>query len=140
MTSPTSMRLPNNWLLAMLDKVFVALDEMPIAHEASHGTQWAWVCALQDKVAALVDECGLPACWSTPKHKDKIVAPTIEGSNGSIGECLPTLTTMAKSLVLADGKTSVQEEHALLCPSRQVTAQRDRCSGLCLYLLEDVLQ
>lgn len=140
MTSPTSIRLPKDWLLPMLREVFVALVEVAVAHEASHGTQGAWVCALQDKVAALVDECCLPSCRSTPKHEDKIVAALVKSGDGGVSKCLPTLAAMAESLMLADGKAGVQEEHALLCPSCQVAALRDRCSRLGLYLTKNVLE
>ena len=134
------MRLPNDWLLPMLCEVFVALDEMPVAHEASHGTQWAWVCALQDKMPALVDECGLPACRSTPKHEDKIVAASVEGSNGSIGEGLPTLPAVAECLMLTNRKAGIQEKHALLRPSCQVAALWNGRSRFIVYLLENVLE
>ena len=140
MTSPTSMRLPNDWLLAMLDEVFVALEEMPVAHEASHGTQRAGVSALQDKVTALVDECRFPSCRCAPKHEDKPCSATVEGGDGGIGEGFPTLSAVTESLMLTNRQTGVQEEHALLCPSRQVAALWNRRSRLGLYLLEDVLE
>lgn len=54
MTSPTSRRLPNDWWLAMLCEVFVAFEEMSVAHEAACGAQWAWVCALQNQVTGAV--------------------------------------------------------------------------------------
>jgi hypothetical protein len=86
----------------MLDEVFVAFVEMPVAHEASHGTQRAGVCALQDKMAERVDECSLFACWSTPKHEDEIVATSVEGCYGGISEGLPTFAAMTEGLMLAN--------------------------------------
>ena len=113
---------------------------MPVAHEASHGTQGAWVCTHQDEVATLVDKGGFSSCRSAPKHEDEVVASTIEGSNGSVREGLPTLATMAESLMLPDGEARVEQEDALLCPTSQVAALWDGCSRLGLYLLEDVLE
>ena len=46
MTSPTSMRLPKDGFLSMLSQVFVALDEVSVAHEAAHGAQRTGMCAL----------------------------------------------------------------------------------------------
>ena len=140
MTSPTSMRLPNDWSLPMLDEVFVALQEMSVAHEAAHGTERAGVSAREDKVSALVDEGSLSACRSAPEHEDKMFASLAEGSDGSIGEGLPALAAMAEGLVFANRKTGVQEEDALPCPACQVAAHGDGCSRLGLNLLEDVLE
>ena len=124
----------------MLREVFVALEEMSVAHEASHGTQRTGVCALQDKMSERVDEGCLPSCGCSPKHEDEIVATTVEGSDGSIGERLPTLSAMTECLMLTNRQASVQEENALLCPSCQVAALRDRRSRLGLYLLKNVLE
>jgi hypothetical protein len=63
----------------MLREVFVALKEMPVAHEATHRAEWAGVCAHQDKVATLVDEGSLPSCRRAPKHEDKIIPTSAEG-------------------------------------------------------------
>ena len=113
---------------------------MSVAHEASHGTQGTGVCTHQDEVAALVDEGSLSSCWSAPKHEDETFASPVEGSDGSVRECFPTLATMAESLMLSDREAGVEKEDTLSCPTCQVATLRDRCSRLSLYLLEDVLK
>lgn len=124
----------------MLDEVFVALQEMSVAHEAAHGAERAGVSAREDKVSALVDEGSLSSCRSAPKHEDEMFASPAEGGDGSICERLPSLAAMAEGLVLANRKTGVQQEDALPCPACQVAAHGDGCSRLGLYLLEDVLE
>ena len=60
--------------------------------------------------------------------------------NGGIGELLPAQRSVAVGLVGTYRQRSVQQQHALLCPARQVARGRNRCAEVGLYLLEDVLQ
>ena len=50
------------------------------------------------------------------------------------------MSTMTESLMLAHTQTSVQQEHALLSPSRQVATLGYGSTCLSLNLLEDVLK
>jgi len=113
---------------------------MSVAHEASHGTQGAGVCALQDKVSERVDESSLSACWSAPKHEDEVVATPVQGGDGGIREGFPALAAVAESLMFANRETRVEQEHPLLRPSSQVAALWNGCSRLSLYLLEYILE
>lgn len=113
---------------------------MSVAHEASVCAEWAWVCALEDKVARVVDERCLFACRCSPEHEDKVVPTAIEGSDGRIGECFPSLSAMAEGLMFFYREARVEQEDALLCPACQVAALRNGCSCFGLHLFEDVLE
>ena len=124
----------------MLCEVFVAFEEMSVAHEASVCAEWAGVCALEDKVARMVNERCFFACRCSPEHEDKVVPTTIEGGNGSIGECFPSLSAMAEGLVLFDREACVEQKDALFCPACQVATLWNGCSCFGLYLFENVLE
>ncbi len=124
----------------MLSQVFVALEEMSVAHEAAEGTEGAGVCARQDEVSTAVDECGLASGGCAPEHEDEVFAAAVEGGDGGVGERLPSVSAVAEGLVLADGEARVEQEDALPCPAHEVAGGGDGCARLGLHLLEDVLK
>ena len=91
-------------------------------------------------MTTLVDEGGLSSCRCSPEHEDEVVASAVEGGDGSVGERLPSVSAVAKGLMLADGETRVEQEDALSGPSHEVARSRDGRARLGLHLLEDVLK
>jgi len=56
----------------------------------------------------------------------------------SIGKHLPAPTLMARGLTGPDRERSVEQQHALLGPSRQIARLWHRCTKVKLYLLENI--
>ena len=96
--------------------------------------------ALEYQVLRLVNEIFLRTRVSSPKHKDKMFTLKAECTDGGIGERLPAKSLMAVGLMGTYCQRSVHEQHTLLLPSRKITACRNRCTEVVVYLLKDVLQ
>ena len=63
-----------------------------------------------------------------------------QGTDSSIGECLPTQRGMTVRLMCPHGKRSIEQQHALLSPSREVARGGNGRPEVIVYLLENILQ
>lgn len=140
MTSPTMSRLPKDGFDSMSGKIFVAAEEMTVSEEASVGTEWTWMGALQYEVVGGVDEGSLPSGRCSPKEEHEVPAFCVQGLNGCVGEGFPTVSAVAEGLMSPYTEAGVQKKYSLPCPAGEVATLRNGSSRFALYLLEDVAQ
>ena len=95
---------------------------------------------LKHEITRLVDHIGLRTGIAAPKHIDDMLAMGSQSLNGSIRKLLPTQGRVAIRLMGSNGQRGIQKQHALLCPTRQITTLRNGRAQISLYLLEDILQ
>ena len=67
-------------------------------------------------------------------------AMSSQSLNGSICKLLPTQCGVTIRLMGSYRQRSIQQQHALLCPTGQIARGGNRCTKIGLNLLEDILQ
>ncbi len=137
---PIIIVLPLNCVLSVLRKVFVASCEMTVAEKAAKGTQGTWMRAAQYQMFGFIYQRSLTTCGRTPQEEHHIFALARNGADNGIRKYFPTLSAVTESLMCTHREAGVQEEHALLCPTRQVATCGDGSSRLCLHLLHNIAQ
>ena len=93
---------------------------------------------LQDSVDRIGDHRFLLAGVGAPKHEHDGIILLIHKLDHSIGELLPTATSMAIGTALSHGQSSVQEQNTLLCPAGKVALTRHGNAEIAFQLLVDV--
>ena len=125
----------------MLHEPLVAAREVVVAKPSSSvGGERRRMYRLQNEMARAVYQLCLRARIATPKDEDKSVAVGGEGAYGGVGKLLPAVALMACSLMGAHRQRSVEQQHALPCPSREVARRWNRFAEVEFNLLENVLE
>lgn len=97
----------------MLLEVGIGLGEVAAAEESSVGGEGRGMRGGKHEVFRLVDEGPLGNGVAAPEEEYKACSLCRQGLNGSIGECLPSVTLVAASLVGADSEGGIKEQYPL---------------------------
>lgn len=124
----------------MLFQIGVRSTEMPVAKEPLIGRKRRRMRRSQHKMTVTVNESPLLLRVCPPQNEDKMLVPFGQHFNGGIGELLPASALMRTGLVRPYCQSGVEEQHALLGPTGEVTAYGNRCAQVTLNFLKDILQ
>ncbi len=113
---------------------------MAVAEEAAMGRQRRRVGRGEDEVARGIDRGALLLCVRSPKHVYEVLSLGVEATDDGVGERLPTMPLMRSGTVRADGQDGVEQQHALIGPTREIAARGARSAEVVGDLFEDVLK
>ena len=94
----------------------------------------------QHEVARRVDEGCLGLCVGTPKEEYEVLALGGKGTDGGVGERLPSPSLVRGCLPTAHGESGVEQHDTLLCPPSEVARCGGRHAQFGLNLGVDVLE
>ena len=91
----------------------------------------------QNQMVAAVYHRPLFLRVAAPQHKHHVFPPRIDLRNHAVGKRFPAQIRMRMRTVCTHGQHCVQQQHALLCPTRQAAVRRHGKAGniVCQFLI-----